>query len=326
MANAAGLTLLRVGLVAVAAFGGGTIVATQLGSAVTGYGSARRDSVALRDDLANSVERTATDLSQSLSLVVDGLTPGAQIVIRCDENTLPAEVNAGRAKVCADAALEEIKEEQQQLTDFKRSGAEARALARRLHDELEEPVAAQQWNAVVSAFSDLQRLESSTACNGARDSLVGLLRSPPDGTPARDRAALLARRIPIDPSSTAGGASDRTTGPTVATALIGPRTSGPRCDSHGRDYVVASDVVRRALVDESTDAAAATRRAHAALLDDKFSDVPSSLFHDAWFVIGLVIALIAWLLARSIKQPQKPILVTIVPREPGPAEGDGGQA
>jgi len=98
-------SLLRPAVLGVGAFAGGTIAIAQLGSAITGYGAAHRESVSMRNELAQSVQTAATDLSYALR-ITSKASLRAPDRHRCATNSLPASLVPKRDEVCVDAALE----------------------------------------------------------------------------------------------------------------------------------------------------------------------------------------------------------------------------
>ena len=142
----------------------------------------------MRDDLASSTLSSASAQALSLTVLVDGLTPGAQLAQRCAAGQLPPAVTQ-TADVCQSASVKEITDEQETYVDLRRVQQDARALVTRLDNQLEGDKVSREWAATATALRNLQRFESSTTCNADRSELVTALLDDPDA--AFDRHAWL---------------------------------------------------------------------------------------------------------------------------------------
>lgn len=296
---------LRSGLQTLAKFALVSVILAGVATAVTGYGAAARDSTAVRNDLAREVVESAAEIDLSLSILVGGLTPGAQLGIRCrgEAGDLPVELDVARDQVCADAALREIVEEQELAIELRRSLEAAKLLVIRLDDQLESDRPARHWAAIVDGFDGLRLLETSTVCNEARLEVVDDRLRSPSGDPVVDRNPWLDDEL--------------------VAQLVGPRSSPvARCDQHGEAFPAAHRRVRAELVAESLIVADEIRAGHVTNLADRPGDVLGSLLD--WQYLGaLIVAVALWAVASRLPSaPTKPLEVRVLP-DGDPPDPDG---
>jgi hypothetical protein len=323
-------TLLKTLMKGAGAFLIGSIVLAQLAAVTTDYSNDQAKATEIRNELGATMQASAVGLSRSLALTIDDALPNAQVRLRCDSNSLPDSVETQRAEVCPNAALGEMLEEQEEGNNFLTAGAEARAFAQRLRNQLEDDEPAAYWDVVVSGFRDLGRLGNSDTCNEDRIRRVDTIRGPAEGAPISERDNLLDEPLLVTAERYRYTQQeldelellpDEST--TVRDALVGSPTSTARCDRRDEElarFQLAVVAIREALVDESGLIASAVQDVKVEGVNDKSLDVWLSLW-SLPVVIALIVGLLLWGGAQFIRVPESATKVTIVRNE----TDDGGQ-
>lgn len=293
-----------------------TAVAVPLiAGAITSFGASRRAAIAVKDDLSRDVLDSASTQALAITVLVEGLTPGAQLAQRCARRELPAAI-AQAGDVCQAAAVREITDEQETFLDLKRTQQDAQALVTRLQNQIEGDEVWRRWASTATALRNLQRFESSTTCNAERAGLVNELESDPDkavtwrgwlDTPVTyltvEQDAAVERQVP------------------VRAALVGPSTSGDQelCDDHGPAFVAAVRVARDGLVAEAGEVAQGIGRSRLKNVDDTYGDLLRSVLSNWVAIAALAVAGLLGLL--SLRFSDKPLPRPVTPPLPPPTSG-----
>lgn len=296
-----------------------TAVAVPLiAGAITSFGASRRAAIEVKDSLARDVLASASAQALAITVLVEGLTPGAQLADRCVKGQLPPAV-VKLDDVCQAAAVREITDEQETYLELRRTQQDAQALVTRLQNQVEGDDAWRRWSSTATALRNLQRFESSTTCNAARANLVNELETDPDKASGW-RAWL---DTPVTYLTVEQGATVERQ-QLVRDALIGPPpASGARCDDHGPAFGEAMRVGRNGLVTEAGEVAQGIGTSRLKNVDDTYGDLLRSVLSNWVAIVALVAAGLLGLL--SLRFSDKPLPKPVTPPLPPPTKGSNSQ-
>ena len=122
-------------LVAVAGLVGTSIVFQQVQTSVSSFNAELRFAEEVRAALKDDLTEASATLTDTLIVINMGLTPGAQLVGRCDVGDLPTKALDDPA-TCIEAELSEIREEQEVYLSLRKAASDAQRLERRALDHL----------------------------------------------------------------------------------------------------------------------------------------------------------------------------------------------
>jgi len=256
----------------------------QIFGAVTAYGNSKRDAATFARDLSDQAVASISSQVNSIRILVFGLTPAAQLSIRCQNNQLPPHIDV--VKVCSDAPRDEIVEEQQEKLTLDRSVLDGVALGRRLGHLLEDKGAAVGFVSLRESVEALGQLEASTLCDGDRQKRVERLSVPNKGFSNREWAN---EKLRAD--------------------LFGLPSANGRCDNHGNDFPGSVDLATDSLQHESDAVAARIMRSKIYGVDDRPWDLWFSMFN-ATTLITLALAGAIYFAGKRI--PEKSDEVDVV--------------
>lgn len=266
-----------------------TFIVTHVADELSQFSADRKEANELRLELGNDVVRLTTDEADELNLLARDLLPQAQLRLRCDQRSLPPALVPQSGEICAEAAKQEILEEQARDINAQKLHREGELLQRQLAASLDDPRPAVSYERLLGALNDVARLNTSTTCGADR--------------------RVVADRI---------AAAYDWFGPDLKEPLIGPGAPGsPRCDDRGAGYAAAAEFTLRMLTFEGGVVATEIGESGVRNQSDSTWKLGRAILDPVTLVLAALAAALAvggWLLQR---RPPEQLAKEVPPRANG---------
>ncbi len=237
----------------------GTLLVGLLGDRIAAFYSEKSEAIRIKEELAGQVVMLTNQEAEGLQVLAGDLAPQSFLARRCFTSLgLPTSLEPGRAKICPDAVLAAVLDEQQRNLDVRAAHLQGLGLQSSMAATLSEPAPADRYRKILESLEWLRKLNSSTTCGEERVQSAHLLRL---AYPWMDDE--LERR------------------------LVGPLAPEP-CDFHGDPFPETASRVAQHLASEAGAVAADVRKGSVRELMDSRGDAVGGLLVDP-LLLGLAL-------------------------------------
>ena len=249
----------------------GTLLVALLGDRLAAYYQERGQASDLKEQLASSVISLTGKEAEELTVLTNDLAPQSYLVTRCNGPNFPNALATVRVKVCQDASLASILDEQERNLAVRTTNLAAESLQNQITANLALEQPGVRYKRINDGLMELRKLNSATTCGDARRSA--------------------AKHLGVMYAWVEDKLIDDLTGP----------DDGALCDFHGAAFPAAAAFVAGGLVFDASGVSTDIRRSSVSHLVDTPSDLIRSLYRDP-VILALMIIGVACLLAPLLSR------------------------